>query len=146
MAAVRSLLRGKQTCSTNRSIFLEPPTTKEGTGSVPRESKIIAPSKCLLDSSCSRCRKLSCESGGIERTKTDSKSVAYEFRTKSAQSGGSETDGPRERISGSGGFLAVRRSLDNARGYWASFRARKPQRMLDAEGLAEREELGSNGL
>ena len=78
--------------------------------------------------------------------KSDSKSVAYEFRTKSAQSGGLETNGPRERISGFGGCLTVRRSLGKARGYWTSLRARKSQRMLDAEGLAEGEELGSNGL
>ena len=71
--------------------------------------KILHDQSVLLDSSYSRCREVSCESVGIELTKSDSKSVAYEFRTKSAQSGGLETNGPRERISGFGGCLAVRR-------------------------------------
>ena len=44
-------------------------------------------------------RDISAKCGGW-LTKSDSKSVAYENRTKSAQSGGLETNGPRERISG----------------------------------------------
>lgn len=62
--------------------------------------------------------------------KSGSTSIAYEFRTKSAQSGGLETNGPRERISGLDGPVAVRRFAREARGYWASLRARRWQRML----------------
>jgi hypothetical protein len=43
------------------------------------------------------CREISCESAEVWLAKSDSKSDAYEFRTKSAQSGGLETNGPRER-------------------------------------------------
>ena len=67
-------------------------------------------------------------------------------RRESAQSRGSETNGRRERISGLGLLGAVRGFSREARGYWASLRARKPQRKLVAEALAEGEELGSNGL
>jgi hypothetical protein len=42
--------------------------------------------------------------------------------------------------------LSWRAFARDARGYWASMRARKLRRMLDANGLAEGEELGSNGL
>src|SRR5215203_620733 len=42
-------------------------------------------------------------------TKRDSKSVAYENRTKSVKCGGLETNGPTERISGLGGCVVVRR-------------------------------------
>jgi hypothetical protein len=44
------------------------------------------------------------------------------------------------------GCVAVPRFVREARGYWASCRARSRQRMLVAEVLAEREELSSNGL
>ena len=53
------------------------------------------------------------------------KSATYEFR-KSAQSGGSETNGQRERISGFGRCVAVRRFTRRARGYWRFLWARKP--------------------
>ena len=62
----------------------------------------------------------------------DSKSVAYEFRTKSAQSGGLETNGPRERISGLGRRFAVWRFTREARGYWRFQRAKIPRRKLVA--------------
>jgi hypothetical protein len=57
----------------------------------------------------------------IANTKT--KSVAYEIRTKSAQSEGSETNGPRERISGLSRCGAVRSLVRDARRYWALLRA-----------------------
>jgi len=49
------------------------------------------------------------KSAEVWHTKTDSISIAYEFRTKSAQSGGLEKNGRRERILGLGRCVAVRR-------------------------------------
>ena len=109
------------------------------TGSIPRESKTAARSTLVLDSSCPRCREISCESAEVWLTKSDSKSVAYEFRTKSAQSGGLETNGRGETISVLRDRVAVRRFVREARGYWASWRARSRQRIFVAEGLAEGE-------
>src|SRR5438093_13048511 len=68
---------------------------------------------------------MSAQSAEVCVTKSDSKSVTYEFRTKTAQSGGLETNGRRERISALGRCVAVRRFAREARGYWASVRARK---------------------
>ena len=78
--------------------------------------------------------------------KNDSKSAAYENRTKFPQSGGLETNGPRERISGSDGVNAVRRFSREARGYWRFQRRKIQRRILVTEGLAERQELGTNPL
>ena len=78
--------------------------------------------------------------------KRDSKSVAYENRTKNAKCGGLETNRPRERISSLGGCVAVRRFVREARGYWRFQSAKTPRRMLVAAGRAEGEELYSNGL
>jgi hypothetical protein len=72
--------------------------------------------------------------------KSGSKSAAYEFRTKSAQSGGLETKGRRERNSGLSRPIAVRRFVRETRGYWASCALESPQRMFSANGLAEGEE------
>jgi hypothetical protein len=63
--------------------------------------------------------------------------IAYINRTKSAKSGGLERTRPRERISSSDRLTTVRRFAREARGYWASMRARNLRRMLVAEGLAE---------
>jgi hypothetical protein len=63
-------------------------------------------------------------------TNFDSKSVGYEFRTEPSQSGGLETTGPERGNFGSGGFVAVRSFVSEARGYWAFMRARKSQRIL----------------
>ena len=51
----------------------------------------------------------SCESAEIGPTKSESKSVAYKNHTKFPPSGGWETNGPRERISGLEGISAARR-------------------------------------
>ena len=56
------------------------------------------------------------QSAEVTVTKSDSKSVAYEFRTKAAQSGGLETNGRRERISGLSRPVAVRRFVREAHG------------------------------
>ena len=77
-------------------------------------------------------------SAEVGATKSDSKSVAYENRTESAKCGALETNGSRERISGFRRCVAVRRFAREARGYWASMRARSWQRILVAEGLADR--------
>ena len=56
------------------------------------------------------------QSAEVGVTKSDSKSVAYKNRTKSAKCGGLETNGPRERISG---LERVRRSAEvYARSPW----------------------------
>jgi hypothetical protein len=56
------------------------------------------------------------QSAEVDVTKTGSKSVVYENRTKSAKCGGLETIGPRERKSGSNGLTAVRRLVAKGRG------------------------------
>jgi hypothetical protein len=68
--------------------------------------------------------------------KSDSKSAAYENRTKSAKCGGLETNGLRERIRRLGQHLAVRRFVREARGYWRFQRGKIQRRMLVAKGLA----------
>ena len=77
-------------------------------------------------------RDISAKCGG-SAAKSDSKSVAYEFRTKSAQSGGLETNGRRERISGLGRCVAVRRFSREARGYWRFQRAQNPAENVGRE-------------
>jgi hypothetical protein len=67
-------------------------------------------------------------------------------RTKSAKSEGLERTGPRERISSSDRLTAVPRFVREARGYWRFQRGKIQRRTLAAAGLAEGEELGSNGL
>ncbi len=89
-------------------------------------SKTIDISTPELDFSRSRYPAISLQSAEVAVPKSDSKSVAYENRTKSAKCGGLETNGPRERISGPDRGAAVRRFLREAHGYWASMRARKP--------------------
>jgi hypothetical protein len=94
--------------------------------STPRESKTAAQSTIVLDFRFSRYPAMSLQSAEVATTKSDSKSVAYEFRTKSAKSGALETNRRRERILGLSGVIAVRRFSREARGYWASMRAREP--------------------
>jgi hypothetical protein len=79
----------------------EPPT------SIPRGAKTIDKSVPVLDFSSSRYSVISLQSAEVTVPKNDSKSVAYEIRTKSAKSGGLETNGPRERISGHAGGVEV---------------------------------------
>ena len=55
------------------------------------------------------------QSAEVGVTKIDSKSVAYENRTKNAKCGGLETNGPRERISGADGCAACGGFRDLAR-------------------------------
>ena len=84
---------------------------------------------------------ISVQSAEVGVAKSDSKSDAYEFRTKSAQSGGLETNGPRETISGLGRRVAVRRFARESRGYWASMRAQKP-----AENVGRGRTGGEGGI
>ena len=79
-----------------------------------------------LDSGCSRYPAIFLQSAEVGVSKNDSKSVAYEFRTKSAQSGGLETNGRRERISGLSRRGAVRRFSREARGYWRFYARQNP--------------------
>ena len=65
------------------------------------------------------------KSAEVSRIVIRSKTIAYENRTKSAQSGGLETNGRRERILGLSQRPAVQRFVREARGYWASMRAQK---------------------
>jgi hypothetical protein len=51
-----------------------------------------------LDFSCSRYPAISLQSAEVAVAKSESKSIAYEFRTKTAKSGALETNGRRERI------------------------------------------------
>lgn len=87
--------------------------------------------------SCSRFLAIILQSTEVGITKKDSKSVAYENRTKSAKCGGLETNGPRERISTPDRCRAVRRFVREACGYWRFRRAKTQRRMLVAEELAE---------
>jgi len=95
---------------------------------------------------CSPFLESSCESSEAVTIKSEVKSIAYENRTKSAESGGLERNGPRERKSGLTPHVAVRRFVPEVPRYWASSHTRTSQRILIAEGLAERKELKSNPL
>ena len=108
---------------------------------VQRSSKISERSTFALDPSRSRHPAISLQSAEVVIPKSDSKSIAYENRTKSAKCGGLETNGPRERISDPNGCAAVRRFRAKDRRYWRFQRSRTWRRMLVAEGLAEGEEL-----
>jgi hypothetical protein len=111
----------------------------------PRDSKYSAITPQFAPSR-SRYPVRSLQSAEVAIPKNDSRSVAYENRTKSVKCGGLETNGQRDRISGPDALPAVRRFAGEARGYWRFQRAKTRRRMLVAEGVAEREELGSNGL
>ena len=129
-----------------RSIALSPQPPTSRTGAIPRDSKTAARSALALASDCSRCPEISCESAEVRLLKSGLKSAAHEFRTKSAQSGGLETNGRRDGISCLSRRAAVRRFVREARGNWASMRARRLRRMFAALGLAEGEELETNIL
>ena len=79
------------------------------TTSIPRGAKTIEKSVPALDFSSSRYSVISLQSTEVAVSKNDSKSVACEIRTKSAKSGGLETNRPRERISGLDRGAEVRR-------------------------------------
>jgi hypothetical protein len=78
------------------------------------------------------------QSAEVRLSKSESISITYENRTKSAKCGGLETNGARERISGPDGLNAVRRFPREARGYWRFQRDKSLRRKLVAKGLAER--------
>ena len=97
-----------------------------------------ATSRAEFGFSALRSPSVLAKSAQVSRVRVRGKTIVYENRTKSAQSGGLETNGPRERISDLSRRVAVRRFSREARGYWASIRALgSQQRMLVAEGLAE---------
>lgn len=62
----------------------------------------------------------------ISRDEKSHKIRHLKIHTVLPKSGGLETNGRRERILGHGRRVAVRGFLREARGYWASMRARKP--------------------
>ena len=99
-----------------------------------------------LDLSRSRYPAISLQSAEVAVTKSDPKSVAYENRTKCPQSGGSEINGPREKISALSRRVAVGSFVREARGYWRFQRAKTRQRKFVEKEMAEREELETNIL
>lgn len=111
-----------------------------------RVAETLGISRPVLEPGCPCYPAISPQSAEVDVRKRDSKSVAYEIRTKSAESGGSETNGRRERISGLSQHVAVGRFVREARGYWASCAPESPQRVLVAEELAEGEDLPTNSL
>jgi hypothetical protein len=76
------------------------------------------------------------KSAQVSRVRVRGKTIVYENRTKSAQSGGLETNWPRERISDLSRRGIVRRSSGEARSCWASIQSRKPAENVGREGLA----------
>src|SRR5208282_2291826 len=86
--------------------------------------KSLVQSRSALSLYRFRYPAISLQSAEVTVWKGHSKSIAYEFRTRSVQSGGLETNRPRERISGLGGCAAVRRFSREPRGYWTFMRAR----------------------
>jgi hypothetical protein len=92
--------------------------------------EILVMSTPLLDPSLSRDSAIILQSAKVRVAEKDSKSSAYENRTKSTQSGGLETNSARDRISDCGRSAAVRRFLHEARGYWRFQRAKIRQRKL----------------
>ena len=88
---------------------VEPPTANEVNRLRIERFETVVQSMPALDSSRSRYPAIFLQSAEVAIGKRDSKSVGYENRTKSVESGGSETNGRRERISGLGRCVAVRR-------------------------------------
>ena len=99
--------------------------------------------RCMLGLVPSRFRQsgISFQSAEIDISKSGSKSVVYEFRTKSAQSGALETNGRRDGILGLSRHAVVRRFACKARGYWASMHAGKP-----AENVGRGRTGGEGGI
>ena len=120
--------------------------TGGGNGSALRDEKTAAQSTPEFAPSRSRYPAIILQSAEVGIAKNDSKSAAYENRTKSAQSGGLETNGPRERISGLTGSTQCGGFRAKARGYWRFQRDKSRRRKLVSEGLAEQEELAANPL
>jgi hypothetical protein len=118
-----------------------PCVVAERNDAVPRRSKTAAQSTPALVPSSSRYPEISFESAKVQLIKSDLKSVASEIRTKPAQSGGLETNGPREGIFGIGRCGIVWRFACEVRGYWASMRTRKP-----AETIGLRQGGGGSGI
>jgi hypothetical protein len=116
------------------------------TRSAPRDSKTSAISTPRFAPGFFRYPAIILQSAEVGVAKSDSKSVAYENRTKSAKCGGLETNGPREGNSSPDGLTAVRRFRANDRRYWRFQPGKIQRRKLLAEGLAQGEELYSNVL
>jgi hypothetical protein len=89
----------------------------------------------------SRSPSVLAKSAQVSRIRVRGKTIVYENRTKSAQSGGLETNGPSERISDLSRRGVVRRFSGEARGYWASIRSRKP-----AENVGRGRTGGGSGI
>jgi hypothetical protein len=103
--------------------------------------KILAQSTSALNPSRFRYPAIFLQSAEVAVWKSDSKSVAYEFRTKSAQSGGLETNGRRDGILKS--RPAHRSGEVRARSPWllGLMRARKP-----AENVGRARTGGESGI
>jgi transposase-like protein len=104
-----------QRCTVHKHRNLLAQATR-GAGRLPTVTTRInsVQSTLALECSCSRLSKRSCEKGGGCLTENESISMAYEFRTKSAQSGGLETNGRRDT------FLGLGRNVSQASGEcWA---------------------------
>jgi hypothetical protein len=96
------------------------------TGSAPGGSKNAAQSRSALDRGRPRYSANVLQSAKARIAKTVSISITSEFRTESKQSGGLETNRPRERISGLSRCGTVRRFCARSPCYWASICSCKP--------------------
>jgi hypothetical protein len=106
----------------------------------------LHPINARIGSSCSRYPAISLQSVEVGVTKRQSKSIAYENRTKSAKCGGLETSGPKENFGlrlgqRSAGVLPRKPAVIGL-----SSRSKAARRVLVAARLAEGEELASNIL
>ena len=110
--------RRSSSCNEHRIDDDRSPPQTNRTSSISRDSKINMRSRLALVFGCYRCSGRSFERPEIPSAKNDLTSIAYGFRTKSAQSGGLETDDRRERISGPARCVAVRSFAPRGRGCW----------------------------
>jgi hypothetical protein len=81
------------------------------------------------------------QSAEAAAAKSESKSITYEIRTKSAKSGGLETNAPRETISGPESVSAVRRLSHEGPGLLRFLRPEK-----SAENFYRRRSGGEGGI
>jgi hypothetical protein len=109
-------------------------------------AKIVGRSMADLNPSVSRHPTDLAKSAEVGLTKNDSISITYEFRTKCAQSGALENNGQREGFLGLSSLSQCGGLRAEARIYWGFLPLASQRRMLNAGGLAEGEELGSNIL
>ena len=108
--------------------------------------KSSAQSAAKLDFSRIRYSAISLQNAEVDISKNNSKSAAYENRTKFPQSGGLEKTGQKREFRDPTGSAQCRGLRAKARVYWGFLWPPTRQRMFGEDRLAERDKPKSNRL